>query len=79
MKKLTKMQLGRSYAIATTRAHRLLTDFYENLFDDKGDPIEHPGEIAKKLASFRQKLNLEFDFVKEAAYQHYEENYDIES
>jgi hypothetical protein len=75
----TVMELGRSYAVATTRAHKLLTDFYEDLFDKDGNPIENPTEVATKLASFRQKLNLEFDLVKEAAYQFYEEKYGFES
>tara|TARA_S200002703_G_scaffold159478_1_gene173080 strand:+ start:1427 stop:1693 length:267 start_codon:yes stop_codon:yes gene_type:complete len=75
MDKTTKTDLGRGYSLATIRAHRLITDLYESLFDDKGAPIEDPQEVMTRIASFRQKLNIELDLAKETAYQFQEENY----
>lgn len=73
--KITKEDLGRNYSVATLRAHRLMTDLYESLFDENGEPIENPQEIIDTIASFRYKLNIELDLIKEAVHQFHEDKY----
>jgi len=74
-REISRGQLGESYAVATERTHRILADFYESLFDHKGDPKENPGDIANLISSARQQINLEFDLIKSASYQYHESNY----
>jgi hypothetical protein len=77
MNEISKYDLARSYTIATQRIHNLVIELYESFFDDNGDPIEHPGKVANNIVGYRQKINLEFDMIREAAQQAYEANYGI--
>lgn len=77
MNEISKYDLARSYTIATQRIHNLIIELYESFFDDNGDPIEHPGKIANNIIGHRQKINLEFDMIREAAQQAYEANNDL--
>lgn len=72
VKEITKEELGGSYAIACDRAHRLIANFYESLFDRDGSPKENSGEVANNITALRQQLNLELDLIREAAYQYHE-------
>jgi len=76
---LTKEQLGASYRIATVRLHELITEFFEELFDDKGDPREDSGNVANMVAGIRVMMNEELDLVKEASFEHSEANHDAKS
>jgi len=76
VKEIKKEELGGSYAIACDRAHKLIAEFYESLFDRNGDPKEHPGEVANLITSMRQQLNIELDLIKESAYQYYESKHE---
>ena len=78
VKEITKEELGGSYAIACDRAHRLIADFYENLFDKNGNPRENSGDVHRIVASLRQQLNLELDLIKESAFQYFESKHEQE-
>lgn len=78
-KELTKEQLGESYRIATVRLHEAITDFYESLFDAKGDPRIDPGNVANMISGLRVIMNQELDLVKESCYQNFEFNLDDKS
>jgi len=69
---MTKEDVGRSYGIATERMHRLIANFYEDLFNRKGDPKRHPGYVVELTQKVRQQINYELDLVREAANQFYE-------
>ena len=71
---ITKEELGRSYAIATTRIHKLTASFYEDLFNRLGSPREHPAQIGGSIHAFRQQVNYELDLIKEASLQYHEAN-----
>lgn len=77
-RRITKHQLGETYAEAIDRAQRTLTIFYESLFDRNGDPLKHPGEVANMITGLRQSLNIEFDVVKSASLEYFESNFDAE-
>jgi len=76
---LTKEQLGASYRIATTRLHELIDEFFEELFDENGDPREDSGNVANMVAGIRIMMNEELDLVKEASFEHSEANHDAKS
>jgi hypothetical protein len=73
-KELTKEQLGTTYRVATVRLHDIVTEFYEDLFDIKGDPRTDPGNVANMISAIRISINLELDLIKEASYEHLEAN-----
>ncbi len=77
-RRITKHQLGETYAEALDRAHRILTNFYESLFDRNGDPIINPGEVANMVTGLRQSMNIELDVVKSASLEYFESNFDAE-
>ena len=70
VKELTKEQLGESYRIATTRLHDLITDFYEELFDEDGDPRYDSGNISRMISGVRLMINQELGFVESASFEH---------
>lgn len=75
-KDLTKEQLSGSFSIATQRLHYYVTELYEDLHDEKGEPRVNPGIVSNLLAAVRVVINQELDLIKEASYQHFEANYD---
>lgn len=79
VKELTKEQLGESYRIATTRLHDLITDFYEELFDEGGDPRYDSGNISRMISGMRLMINQELGFVESASFEHLESKLDGES
>ena len=79
VKELTKEQLGESYRIATTRLHDLITDFYEELFDEDGDPRYDSGNISRMISGMRLMINQELGFVESASFAHLESKLDGES
>ena len=79
MNKITKEDVGRSYGVATERMHRLIANFYEDLFNRQGDPKRHPGYVIELTQKLRQQINLELDLVREASNQFYEDHAESES
>jgi len=79
VKELTKEQLGASYRIATTRLHDLITDFYEELFDEAGDPRYDSGNISRLISGMRLVMNQELGFVESASFEYLESKLDGES
>jgi len=71
---MTKEDVGRSYGVATARMHRLIANFYEDLFNREGDPKRHPGYVVELTQKVRQQINYELDLVREASNQFYEAN-----
>jgi len=60
-------ELSRSYSIATSRVHDVITDLYDGLHDAEGVPLNDPEEIYEMIRSVRQLINMEFDMVVSAA------------
>ena len=71
--------MGRSYGVACERMHRLIVNFYEDLYNRDGDPKRHPGYVIELTQKLRQQVNYELDLVREAANQFYEANAEPES
>jgi len=72
MNQVTKEDVGRAYGVATERMHRLISNFYEDLFNREGDPKRHPGYVIELTQKVRQQINYELDLVREASNQFYE-------
>ena len=73
---LTKKQLSESYSVATLRLHNAITELYEDLHDDKGEPCINTGLVSNMISAVRVSINHELDLIKEASYQHDEANHD---
>ena len=58
--------------MACDRMHRLIANFYEDLYNREGDPKRHPGYVIELTQKVRQKINYELDLVREASNQFYE-------
>lgn len=71
---IQKQDLGRVFALATSRIHSTTTELYEELFDDKGSPKVHPGIVANLVAAFRTKIGYELDMIKESVNEFYEQS-----
>jgi len=69
---LTKEQLGEIYAIATIRLHDVVTELYESLFLNDGDPRVDGGNVANLMLSVRMEVNQELDLINEALHQYNE-------
>ncbi len=78
-KDLTKEQLGECYRIATVRLHDEITNFYESLFENNGNPRTDPGNVSNMISGLRVIINQELDLVKESCYQNFESNLDDKS
>jgi|14_taG_2_1085336.scaffolds.fasta_scaffold00659_2 hypothetical protein len=78
-KELTKKDLGARYMIATVRTHNLITEFYEDLFDQDGNPRTDPGNVANMCSAIRLIISEELDLVKDSAYEYFEANLDDKS
>ncbi len=65
--------------MACERMHRLIANFYEDLYNRDGDPKRHPGYVIELTQKLRQQVNYELDLVREAANQFYEANVEPES
>lgn len=59
--------LSRSYSVATTRIHDVITDLYDGLHDDEGQPRTDVEELYEMVRSVRQLINIEFDMITSAA------------
>lgn len=60
--------------MACERMHRLIANFYEDLYNREGDPKRHPGYVIELTQKVRQQINYELDLVREASNQFYEAN-----
>tara|TARA_R110002110_G_scaffold121373_1_gene297086 strand:+ start:353 stop:568 length:216 start_codon:yes stop_codon:yes gene_type:complete len=58
--------------------HRLVANFYEDLFDREGDPRRNPAHVTELTQKFRQQIGYEVDMVKEASNEYFE-SYDQQS
>ena len=76
---MTKEDVGRSYGVACERMHRLIANFYEDLYNRDGDPKRHPGYVIELTQKLRQQVNYELDLVREASNQFYEAHAEPES
>jgi len=60
--------------VATERMHRLIANFYEELFNREGSPMSSPEYVVELTQKIRQQINYELDLVREASNQFYEEH-----
>ena len=59
-------ELSRMYNIACLRSHQVVTDAYEKLHDNKGEPIRDP-ELVKEIITLTIKeIRTEFSLVSVA-------------
>jgi hypothetical protein len=79
MSNISKEDVGNSYGVATSRMHRLVATFYEDLFNRDGNPKKHPSYVVELTQKLRQQINFELDLVREASNQYYEAHAESEA
>jgi len=60
-------ELSRSYSVATSRINDIITELYDGMHDDDGNPLTDPIELYEMIRSVRQVINIEFDMIVSAA------------
>lgn len=64
---MDKLKLSEMYAIATTRMAEATTALYENLHNEKGEPLTMKGQIADRITSYQKEILMEMDLIKQSA------------
>tara|TARA_R100000030_G_C3218462_1_gene115285 strand:+ start:554 stop:775 length:222 start_codon:yes stop_codon:yes gene_type:complete len=60
---MDKSKLGDVFSMCTLMMHDAVTDFYENIHDDKGVPISSVDDVSKKASALKSRLLNEVQMV----------------
>ena len=69
---MRREERSRLYCISTSNAHNALSDLYEALHDDSGNPIDDPAQIKSIKQSYIFKVRQELDLIQTACDEHSE-------
>jgi hypothetical protein len=70
---MNKKELGDLYSRATIRAHELVTDLYEDLHTNAGDPVDSIEEIAAITNKYSRWFRSELDFIRSSVQEYKEQ------
>jgi hypothetical protein len=70
---MNKKELGGLYSRATIRAHELVTDLYEDLHTNAGDPVDSIEEIAAITNKYSRWFRSELDFIRSSVQEYKEQ------
>lgn len=70
---MNKKELGDLYSRATIRAHELVTDLYEDLHTNAGDPVNSIEEIAAITNKYSRWFRSELDFIRSSVQEYKEQ------
>jgi len=60
---MEKSKLSDAFSMCTLLMHDAVTDFYENIHDDKGVPISNVDEVTRKSSELKTRLLNELQMV----------------
>lgn len=66
-------ELSRFYCLATTKAHKVVDEFYEELHNKKGEPITNPAEVKSLKQSYIFKIRQELDLIQASVDEYYDQ------
>ena len=69
---MDRSELSRMYAVATSRCNESLTEFYEQIHDMFGDPVNEMEHIDDSIKTIKKIIATELDLVKQACIQYNE-------
>lgn len=64
--------VSKSFFTATSRVQELMTDLYENLHDNDGNPLLDEELITDRINAYKRVVRTELDMVKSAVKQYNE-------
>lgn len=70
--KAANRELSRSYSVATSRIHDVITDLYDGLHDQEGSPVHGVEDVYEMIRSVRKLINIEFDMIVSAVKEYSE-------
>jgi len=70
---MTKEKLSQLYAFATGEIHRLTTELYEELHDDKGAPGRDWDKTLDEVRKYKRLVILELEGIKHALKEFHEQ------
>ena len=70
---MNKKQLSELYSKATQRTHDLVTDLYEDLHTNAGEPVESIEEIAAITNKYSRWFRSELDFIRSSVQEYKEQ------
>ena len=65
--------VSKSYFTATSRVSDLMTELYEDLHDNKGNPLLDLELITDKINAYKRVVRTELDLIKSAVEQYDED------
>ena len=65
--------VSKSYFTATSRVSALMTELYEDLHDNKGNPLLNLELITDKINAYKRVVRTELDLIKSAVEQYDED------
>ena len=70
---MNNKQLSELYSKATQRTHDLVTDLYEDLHTNAGEPVESIEEIAAITNKYSRWFRSELDFIRSSVQEYKEQ------
>ena len=70
--KAANRELSRSYSVATTRIHDVITELYDGIHNQEGSPIHKVEDVYEMIRSVHKVINIEFDMIVSAAKEYSE-------
>lgn len=60
---MEKSKLSDAFSMCTLMMHDAVTDYYEDLHDDKGDPVMDVDEVIKKSSALKTRVISEIQMI----------------
>lgn len=67
-------KLSQMYSLATERMHQLISDLYEDLHKDNGEPKDTEAQVTLETNKVIRALRSELDLIKTSVIEYYESN-----
>ena len=71
---MTLEQLSRIYFIATSRISTASADLYEELHDEKGNPLLDQKQVSEITNKYSRSFRLELDMIRSALLEYVEQH-----
>lgn len=67
---MDRYKLAEIYGLAAARISQELTDLYESLFDDDGNPMIVIDDVNDRIKKFQRQVGFEADLIRQAIREH---------
>lgn len=67
---MTRDKLGNMYSIACINLSNELTELYEELFDEEGNPLTDLEAVNDRIKRYQKQVSLEADLIRQSIREH---------